>query len=168
MRLFRPVALLGSCMVAAAVLLGCASYGPQDLAPGASKAMIVQRLGPPSMEIMGQQGVSRLVYARGPWGRHTWMLDMDAQGRLLRWHQALVVEEMMKLPPGMAVHEILFRIGPPAQRQPRGLKPGQLWSYRYPTNDCLWFQLELDERDLLVVAGTSIDPQCDAPTRGPL
>jgi len=120
------------------------------------------------MEIMGQQGVSRLVYARGPWGRHTWMLDMDAQGRLLRWHQALVIEEMMKLPPGIAAHEILFRIGPPAQRQPRGLKPGQLWSYRYPTNDCLWFQLELDERDLLVVAGTSIDPQCDAPTRGPL
>lgn len=166
----RIVALAAGIVLAAAgALSACASYGPQSLPSGVTKAFIVERLGPASMEIAGPQGASRLVYARGPFGRHTWMLDLDAQGRLVKWHQALVIEQLMALPMGMTAQEILFQIGPPADRRPRGLKPGQLWSYRYPTNDCLWFQIVLDERDRLVEAGTGIDPHCDdAPTRGPL
>lgn len=164
----RTVLAAAATAAVVALLSSCASYGPQGLPKGAPKALVIERMGVPAMEISREPGALRMVYPRGPMGRHTWMVDMDDQGRLIGWHQALVLEQLLELPVGMTAPDILFRIGPPAERRPRGLKPGQLWSYRYPTNDCLWFQIELDEHDRLVAAGTGIDPRCgDTPTRGP-
>ena len=38
---------------------------------------------------------------------------------------------------------------------------GELWSWRYPTNDCLWFQVSIGADRKVVNAGQGIDPLCD-------
>ena len=36
-----------------------------------------------------RHGTGRLEFARGPYGKHTYMVDFDADGRLLSWEQVL-------------------------------------------------------------------------------
>jgi hypothetical protein len=98
-------------------------------------------------------------------GRHTWMLDLDAAGRLIAWHQTLGEAQFSALQPGLSAQALLYQFGPPADRRGRGLLPGEVWSYRYPTNNCLWFQVTLDAQHQVVDGSYGIDPRCDAPTK---
>lgn len=165
-RLTLKMAIATATAIVVPTLLGaCAAYGPAGLQPGASSAQVRQAMGEPTLVLPHPAGGSRWVYARGPFGRHTWMLDIDAAGRLGPVEQVLGEAQFTALVPGMTEAQVLFAFGPPAQRKSRGIRPGELWSWRYPTNDCLWFQAEFDQG--LVVAGGSYatDPVCDAPTR---
>lgn len=159
----RSLALV-SALAAAMSLVGCAAYGPGGLQPGASGAQVRQSMGEPTLVLAAPVG-SRWVYARGPFGRHTWMLDLDAAGRLSAWQQVLGEAQFTALVPGMTEAQVLFAFGPPAQRGARGLRPGELWSWRYPTNDCLWFQVEFDQGRVVEGGSYAADPVCDTPTR---
>ena len=65
--------------------------------------------------------------------------------------------------PGMSRAALLRELGTPGERKGAGLMGGELWSWRYPTNDCLWFQVTLDtDTDQVRAAGYGIDPRCDA------
>jgi hypothetical protein len=64
---------------------------------------------------------------------------------------------------GLTRDELLRWLGTPGERRHGGRPGGQVWSWRYPTNDCLWFQASVADDGR--VAGTSygIDPRCDGP-----
>ncbi len=145
-----------------ALLLGaCAAYGPSAIQRGDSEAAVRASMGSPSARYALPDGGTRLAYARGPLGRHTWMIDLDAQQRVVAISQALGSAQFAQLPTGIDRDELLRRLGPPAERRLRGLKPGELWSWRYPTNDCLWFQAELDGDGIFLGGSYGIDPRCD-------
>lgn len=146
---------------AIATLSACAAYGPGDLRAGDVEAQVLASMGPATLRLTDAAGGTRLVFARGPYGRHTWMVDLDAGGRVVRWHQALGERQFADLPAGIDTAALLRRLGPPAQKRPRGLKPGEVWSYRYPTNDCLWFQVETDAAGLVLGGSYATDPSCD-------
>src|SRR5438105_730822 len=67
--------------LAGALLLafaGCAgTYGPQSLHTGASVDDVAASLGKPTGRYPISGGGERVEYARGPYGKHTYMLDFD-------------------------------------------------------------------------------------------
>lgn len=145
----------------AVLLTACASYGPGDLRQGLSEAEITQQLGAPTARYLLGEGRTRLEFARGPYGRHTFMLDLDREGRLQQWEQVLNARYFEVIVPGLQRDELLRLIGTPAERA--GMwRDGQIWSWRYYNNDCLWYQVQLDAAGVVTSAGYGIEPRCDA------
>ncbi len=144
------------------LLAGCAGYGPQGVATGATESDIAARMGPPTGRYArdGATG-ERLEYARGPYGRHTYMLDLDATGRLADWKQVLTENDFNAIPIGLGEDQVLYRIGHPAQRQMLSFQSRWLWSYRYESPFCQWFQVSLDLQHRVVETGYGPDPLCD-------
>src|SRR5687768_15874430 len=97
--------------VAVVALAACTSYSPTGLAPGSTEAAAVKDLGPPTARRALPEGGTRLEFARGPSGFHTYMLDFDAQGRMQRWEQVLTEENFAKIKPGMTRSDVLAMLG---------------------------------------------------------
>lgn len=108
----------------------------------------------------------RWEYPTGPMGRQTWMVDLDAQGRVRQVKQVLTEQGLQQIqsqgPTPVAV--LRRQIGSPGQVQALGRGRGQVWSWRYETNDCLWFQMLVDDRDIASAGAFVPDPRCDAPS----
>jgi hypothetical protein len=154
-----PAAVLA--LFAAALLAACA---PVPLMPGQARDEVIKAWGAPTARYALPQG-ERLEYATGPHGRTTWMVDVDAAGRVKRAEQVLNeahFADFQGRAPGMSVDALLRELGTPGQRQMTRM--GDLWSWRYPTNDCLWFQVSFDKDGRVAAAGYNIDPRCDPPT----
>jgi hypothetical protein len=116
------------------------------------------------------EGRSQLEYATGPYGRTTWMVDVDAGGRVLQSRQVLNEAEFRaaqvaadRSSDGLSREELLLRLGTPGERRGGGYQGGQVWSWRYPTNDCLWFEFSVSDAGRATRGAFAIDPRCDAP-----
>ncbi len=151
--------------LSAAILLGaCAPVPP---APGTSASDVQAAWGRPTASYALPDGKSRLEYATGPFGRTTWMVDLDAGGRVVASRQVLGEAEFLQVQTAGAISrdELLRWLGTPGERKHGGaLVGGELWSWRYPTNDCLWFQVSLSAAGVVTGSGYGIDPRCDAPS----
>ncbi len=158
-----PLALAG----AVCALAGCAAYGPGDLRAGMPREAVAASMGAPALVLPRPEGGTRLVYARGPMGRETYMVDLDASARVLRWHQALGEAQFAQVPVGATREELLYHLGPPAESSPAGRLPGTVWSWRYANNDCLWFQAGVDETGRYTGGGFTQDSRCDVNDRQP-
>jgi hypothetical protein len=149
-------------VVLAALLLGaCASYGPGGLPPGATAEQAVAQMGPATGRYTLPDGGQRLEFARGPMGKHTYMLDFDAGGRLQRTDQVLDENHFLALRPGMTQDEVLQRIGHPSEQQFLSRQQHRVWSYRYETPFCIWYQVSIDASGRVAELGHNVDPSCD-------
>lgn len=144
------------------LLAACAAYGPGDLRVGDDEAAVRRSMGAPAARHELPDGVTRLAYPRGPFGKHAYMVDLGRDGRVQSWHQALSEQAFAKVVPGMGADELLRSFGPPGNRQVLGWQPWVVWSWRYPTYECLWFRVTLDQTQHVVEAGYSPDPICQA------
>jgi hypothetical protein len=141
---------------------GCAtSYGPGSLAPGAGASEILARMGPETARYALEGGGLRLEFARGPMGLHTYMLDLDAAGGLLRVEQVLTEAHFLELRLGMGADEVRRRIGTPASERYLPRQGHRLWSYRYESPFCVWFQVSVDDAGRVAELGHNADPRCD-------
>ena len=161
--MIKPMQVMGWGGAALVVLAGCAGYAPRDLRPGMTEADVVQQLGAPTGRYALGEGRTRLEFARGPYGRHTWMVDLDAAGKLQRWDQVLHPLNFTAIVPGQTRDDVLRAIGRPGETHGT-MRGGQVWSWRYPNNDCLWYQVSLDAQGVVTSAGYGIEPRCDAPS----
>ena len=135
---------------------------PARLAPGASADEIRQLLGEPSARYPLPGGAQRLEYARGPYGKQTWMLDVDGEGRLRTATQVLTERQFHTLKAGMTRDEVLRTIGPPSATSLVGWHEKQtVWSYRYASPFCQWFQVGLSPAGIVQDTGYGPDPLCD-------
>lgn len=151
-------------MAASAVaLVACAT---QALAPGSTREALLQRWGAPTATYTLPDGGQRLEYASGPYGRTTWMADVDAGGRLVQMRQVLSESEflLVQSASGLRREELLRWLGTPGERRSGGWAGGEVWSWRYPTNDCLWFQSSVADDGRVTGSAYGIDPRCDAPS----
>lgn len=151
------------------VLAGCASYQPDKLRAGMSQAEVTQTLGlKPTGRYPGPDGQTRLEFATGPYGRVTWMVDLDAQGQAIGWTQVMSEASFRNVQTQAAGKDqqwLQYTLGRPADIITLGWLGGSVWSYRYPTNDCLWFQVTLNKDGTLRDGGGyGIDPRCDPPS----
>ena len=152
----------------AALLLagGCAVAPP---APGTPRAALQGIWGTPTAEHALPNGGHRLEYPSGPYGRTTWMVDLDAAGRVQQARQVLNEAEFQAVmsTPNLRRAAVLRRLGMPGEVRAFGgawgTNTGQIWSWRYPTNDCLWFEMTLSDDGRVTGGGYGIDPACDTP-----
>jgi hypothetical protein len=149
---------------AAAVLLsaGCATYGPPALPVGATVGEATRALGPATGEYALPGGAKRLEFARGPMGKHTYMLDFDASGGMTNWSQVLTEARFNTVRAGMPKDEVLLRLGHPSEQSRLGWQRQTVWSYRFETTFCRWFQVGIDDSGRVVDTGYSPDPLCEA------
>ncbi|MFO1273164.1 MAG: hypothetical protein U1F50_16055 [Rubrivivax sp.] len=148
-------------------LTACANFGHPPAAAGQTEAEVLQRMGSPSARYAMPGGATRLEYATGPWGRETWMVDLDAGGHVTAAHQVLDESSLRAFQaqaPGMSRDELLRTLGTPGERKSGGWQGGEVWSWRYPTNDCLWFQVSVGADGRVRDGIFNIDPRCDAPS----
>jgi hypothetical protein len=161
------LAVLASSGIAGCALLPAGHYGPGSLAPGATESAVLAQMGEPTERRRGAADgplgptAQTLVYARGPMGQHTFMMELDAQGRLLRWFNALEPARLAQVQPGMAQAEVRQRLGPPAHTQGLAFEGRSLWAWRFPTYDCLWFAVSFSAQGRVLDAGQMTDPRCD-------
>lgn len=153
----RPI-LLWMCSLLAA----CTAYSPQALGPGSSIAQANQRLGRATAEYPLAGGAQRLEFARGPFGLHTFMLDFDADGRLVAWNQVLYPENFNTIAKGTGSAEVLRAIGHPAVEF--GVWSGQqtIWAYRFDSSECQWFMVGLNPAGQVASTSYGPDPRCEA------
>lgn len=145
-------------------LAGCAIFLPPPLAVGQNEAEVQAILGTPTGRYAMPDGVTRLEFATGPYGRQTWMVDLGSDGRSRWFDQVLNMRhfaDFQQKVAGMSTGEVLRELGRPGQRDHGGLRGGETWSWRYPTNDCLWFQASIDADGKASSAGYGIDWMCD-------
>ncbi|HNW64938.1 MAG TPA: hypothetical protein PKJ32_18150 [Piscinibacter sp.] len=142
---------------------GCVNMNnPTRLVPGASADEIRQWLGEPSGRYPLAGGAQRLEYARGPFGKQTWMLDVDAEGRLTSATQVLIEKQFNAIRAGATADEVLRTIGRPSNVGYVGWHKTQtVWSYRYASPFCQWFQVGLSEAGVVEDTGYGPDPICD-------
>jgi hypothetical protein len=151
-------------------LVGCAVLNPPPPSPGQSEADALRRFGPPTARYAMPDGVSRLEFATGPYGRETWMVDVDSAGRVIVSRQVLneaSFADFQARAPGMSRDELLRTLGRPGERRHGGRQGGEVWSWRYPTNDCLWFQVSIGDDGIVRDGAYGIDWRCDAGARWP-
>lgn len=151
-----------SATLMACLLSACVSYSPRSLEPGASVQAIAQAMGPPTSDSVLPDGGHRLEYARGPYGKHTYMLEIDAHGQLLRWDQVLTEPHFNAIQAGMSSTEVLAQIGHASEQRYIGWQNQTVWAYRYETQFCQWFQVGLDPQGKVVDTSYGVDPLCDA------
>ena len=160
-RLLTPCLLLW-------LLAGCAALTPPDIRPGQTEADVQRRMGPPTARYPMAGAGTRLEYATGPFGRTTWMVDIDAAGQVTGASQVLGEASFAAFQakaPGMSRDELLRTLGRPGERRHGGWQGGEVWSWRYPTNDCLWFQVSIGTDGIVRDGAYGIDPRCDVGTR---
>lgn len=157
---------LATTAAAACLTAGCAFMNPAAIPAGTPSADLTARLGTPTGEYTLPGGGKRLEYARGPYGVHTWMFDLDAGGRLAQTTQVLTEANFNAIRRGMGRGEVLAAIGHPGETSRIGWQDRSLWSYRYETPFCQWFQVGLDAAGRVVDTGYGPDPLCDVSLMG--
>lgn len=118
----------------AVVLSACASYAGYGLRAGvSSEAEVRTQMGEPAMRWALPGGGGQLAYPRGPAGFHTWMVFIDAGGKLERLVNVLDQDYFARIQPGMTQAEVLQLLGPP---QPQwtayfAARDELVWEWRY-------------------------------------
>lgn len=148
--------------VSAWLLQACAGYSPGNMPAGTPRDEAVKAMGTPTGEYRLTDGGSRVEFARGPFGKHTYMLDFDANGRLTRWQQVLTEANFNALKMGMDQQEVRMSLGRPSQQRYLSWPKLMLWSYRYDSTPfCLWFNVGIDAGGKVADLGYTPDPLCD-------
>lgn len=149
----------------AGLLVACAGfpYAPNGVQPGMTEGQALSIMGPPAARHAMPGGGSRLEYPRGPSGQHTYMVDVDVQGRVSGWQQVLTERHFNAITPGMSEAELRRRLGRPMAVRPGGWQPGTVWSYRYESPFCTLWLVSLVEGRVTDAARVP-DPRCEAPS----
>jgi hypothetical protein len=97
------------------------------------------------------------------------MVDLDASGKVIDAPEQVLNERHLNWIQQNARNRdskwLLYHLGRPGEVMRLGWIGGQVWSWRYPTFDCLWFQVTVnDDGSLRDAGGYGIDPRCDAPS----
>ncbi len=150
------------CAIAALVLLaGCAALTQNLPQPGQDEAAVRALLGQPTGRYEMPGGGQRLEYARGPAGRETYMVDLDASGKVLVSEQVLNPQRFAQVVNGMPRDDLLRLLGRPGERK-REFQDRETWYWRYPTYDCLYFAVTLSPLGRVINGGAHMtDPRCD-------
>lgn len=159
----RPSRIVAAC--AALLLAACAGYSPgPTLRVGADAQEATRSMGTPTGRHALPNGGTRLEFARGPFGKHTYMVDADAQGRVLGWQQVLDEAHFNAVPPGISANELRLRLGRPSDVRSGGWQGGEVWSYRYDAIFCQWWQASVIDGRVRDTAYAP-DPMCEVNDR---
>jgi outer membrane protein assembly factor BamE (lipoprotein component of BamABCDE complex) len=153
-------------VLAALALAACAAgpFAPTAVPVGAPRAEVLRIMGPPTAVYTMPDGHERLEYTRMPLGKRTFMIDLDAAGRVAHWENVLDEAHFAAIQPGMSREDVLRLIGPPAfTSEYHRPEPGFTWNYGFDTPlRCVVFQVPFSAATGKVVEQGAYpsDPRC--------
>ena len=160
----RNIASRVSSAISVALVSACAGYGPGDLRPGQSETEVLARMGAPTGRHALADGGARVEYARGPMGKHTYMIDVDSGGRVRGWQQVLTEANFESVAITAPQADVRRQLGRPSEARVGWRGVGDVWSYRYESLFCRWFQVWLVEGRVREASFAS-DPMCEEARR---
>ncbi len=163
----RTTVATATCIATAVMLSACAtSYSPSPDIVGKSPTEVMAKLGSPMPAPDSLEGVRRLDFPRGPFGRHTYVVHFGQDGKAERFEQVLKEENFARIKPGMDVSEVREVIGVSRDTFLLGRERGFVWNYRYITPLCQWFQIEFTKEARVRSSGYGLPPECRRPAFG--
>ncbi len=146
-------------LLAASMLAACATSNLDSLQPGASTEQIRAEMGSEVASYALPGGGKRLEF-RGR-GARTYMVDVDAAGKMVRAEQVLTPENFRTIQAGMTAEQVRMALGQPSDVAPGGRQGGQIWSYNFQNTQCQWFQVAIGADGRTTGPGvTSLLPPC--------
>ena len=94
-------------LLAAALLAGCAT--PASVRPGMSASQVIGELGAPAARHGLPDGAERLEYPQGGLQQQTWMIDIDARGRVTAARQVMTLPAFGELRVGIDRQDDVLR-----------------------------------------------------------
>jgi len=147
--------------LAAALWLSACAGLPSSLQPGDTVDTVLQQLGPASAEYPLPGGGRKLQFASAPFGKHTYNVEFDADGRLLRWEEALTEARFNRVEPGLPAAAVRERFGPPARIWGVRYHDQTVWTYRYDNTQCQVFHIGLTPQGVVEDTSYGPDPMCE-------
>jgi hypothetical protein len=144
------------------LLGGCAT--PGSVRPGMSMSEVLDRVGKPAEEysLPGMPPVRRLAYPGGRLNQETWMVDVDANGRVLGAKQVISLAHFAQIKPGVDdMTSIRREFGPPWRVQHYALSDLTAWQYPYLDNDWLNLMMSVlfDSSGVVRKTENGLDPR---------
>ena len=131
------------------LLAGCASYGGMGLEPGKATAADVRaKMGEPTTVRKLADGGEVLWYSRLPYGRESFAVRLDKDGRLASIEQRLTSDHIAKVVPNKSsAEDVLDTLGPPYRVLDLPRQERKAWEYQLKGNftpQVLYVQLSAD------------------------
>lgn len=146
-------------LLLAGAIAGCATVQPETLKPGASADEIRAKMGTPSATHTLPDGGQRLEFQAS--GARTYMLDVDASGRLQSWQQVRTEASFRSLGAGMTHEQVRAALGQPDEISHVGRQRDEVWSWNFRNIECQWFQLSFGSDARTSSGGaTALTPPC--------
>jgi len=145
---------------AAAGIAACSAFAPVSVRPGQSADDVARSLGQATGRYALPQGGTRLEYARGPFGKQTYMIDLGADGKVQTVRQVLTEANFATIQPGESRDDVLLKLGRPSERR-GAFRNTELWAYRYDAIFCQWFVVTMNPDGRVRDTGYVPDPLCD-------
>lgn len=141
------------------LLCACTGYNPNDRMLGNSREQVIRTMGQPSTELTRPES-KVMIYARGPFGKHTYFVYLDRDDNMARWTQVLDEKNFSRIMPGMTQDEIIAILGPSKDTFGLARHRGYVWNYRYVNPHCFWFQIEFTNENTVRSTGYGKPPEC--------
>lgn len=146
-------------LVSLSLLTACTGYAPPANVSGMTEVQIIAQMGQPDRVRQTTNG-TRLEFPRGPMGHHTWFVDVDTHGKVIKAEQVLIEQNFHQISPGMTQDEVRQRLGRPSDTQGLARSRGVVWNYRYENHFCQWFQVEISQEQQVRSTGYGEPPEC--------
>ena len=110
-------------------------FGLEKLAKGVSSESDVRMaMGQPETVWEEDGGERTLEYPKGPMGARTWIFEIDKDGKLRDYRQALTEATFAKIKPGMSQDNVRRLLGKPRTVVQFKRKNEEVWDWRYLEN----------------------------------
>lgn len=139
---------------------GCAT--PEQTLAGSSRTQVIEKFGKPVAVYALPGGGERLEYQVGPYQQQAQMVDLGADGRVIRVNQVRTAENFGRLKVGVDTPETMMReFGQPWQIQRYALS--KLTAYMYPYKESyiwnLMMAVHFDDNGVLQRVESGPDPR---------
>lgn len=88
-------------------------------------------MGQPGRVWEEENGTRSLEYPKGPEGHRTWFFEIDRNGTLQDYRQALTPENFASIKPGMTMDQVRRILGKPRKETQMTLKKEVVWDWLY-------------------------------------
>lgn len=153
-------------LLAALLLMGCASFDGRTLVPGSASSQDVTALmGVPALELKRPNGDTWLYFTRYPFGRATYVATVGPDNLLRGIEQRLNYWNIYAVKAGMRADEVRELLGPPREvmRLPRQRRDVWEYPWRHAARELriLWVQFSDDgiARELIEMHDYDAQPE---------
>jgi hypothetical protein len=133
------------------LLAGCAGFGGYGIQAGTPRDAVIAQMGRPT-RVMPMPAGERLQYGAQPYGRETWMVDLDAGGRVVQARQVLTDGNFQRIEVGKWTRDdVELEFGRPAWIDRVASWSGPVMTYRWrdTVNSPMFYWVYLDERNVV-------------------